>query len=112
LSEACGGPSQIEKGDEEDLQDSGVKGGGQTGDQEGLKNETGAVSPKRAEVVINSAESPRKGKPQKSGGKGDLEGSEEVFPNDRTDEKGNQAESHPKDQIDPPKAGGVKKILT
>ena len=88
LSEACGGPSHIEKGDEEDLEDSGVKGGDKAGDQEGLKNKTGAVSSKRAEVVINSAESSRKGKPQKSGGKGDLEGSEEVFPHDRTDEKG------------------------
>ena len=45
LAEACGGPSQIEKGDKEDLQDSGVKGSGQTGDQEGLENKTGAVSP-------------------------------------------------------------------
>jgi hypothetical protein len=41
-----------------------------------------------------------------------LQGSEKVFPHDRTDEKGDQAECHPKDQIDPPEAGGVKKILT
>jgi hypothetical protein len=41
-----------------------------------------------------------------------LEGSEKVLPHDRTDEKGDQAESHPKDQIDPPEAWGVKKILT
>jgi len=111
LSEACGGPSQIEKGDEEDLQDSGVKGGGQTGDQEGLKNKTGAMRAKRPEVVINPAESSGKGKSKESGGKGDLETSEKVFPHDRTDEKGDQAESHPKDQIDPPEAGGVKKTF-
>jgi hypothetical protein len=41
-----------------------------------------------------------------------LEGSEKVFPHNRTDEKGDQAKSHPKDQIDPPEAGGMKKILT
>jgi hypothetical protein len=41
-----------------------------------------------------------------------LEGSEKVLPHDRTDEKGDQAESHPKDQIDPPEAWRVKKILT
>jgi hypothetical protein len=41
-----------------------------------------------------------------------LEGSEKVLPHDRTDEKGDQAESHPKDQIDPPEVWGVKKILT
>jgi len=62
--------------------------------------------------MINATEPSRKSKPQKSGGKGDLQGSEKVFPHDRTDEKGDQAECHPKDQIDPPEAGGVKKILT
>ena len=89
-----------------------MEGGGQTGDQEGLKNKTGAMRAKRTEVVINPAESSRKGKAKKSGGKGNLEGSNKVFSHDRTNEKGDQAESHPKDQIDPPEAGGVKKILT
>ena len=94
------------------MQDGGVEGCGKTGDQDGLENETGAVCPKGSEVVINPTESSRKGKPQKSGGKGDLEGSNKVFSHDRTNEKGDQAESHPEDQIDPPEAGGVKKILT
>ena len=89
-----------------------MKGGGQTGDQDGLNNETGAMRAKRPELVINPAEPSGKGKSEKSGGEGDLEGSEEVFPHDRANEKGDQAKSHPKDQIDPPKAGGVKKILT
>ena len=87
-----------------------MKGGDKAGDQEGLKNKTGAVSPKRAEVVINSAESSRKGKPQKSGGKGDLEGSEEVFPHDRTDEKSDETKGQPNNEIDSPESGGVKKI--
>ena len=89
-----------------------MKGGSQPGDHEGLKNETGTMCAKRAEAVINPAEPARKDKAKKSGGKGDLEGSEKVLPHDRTDEKGDQAECHPKDQIDPPEAGGVKKILT
>jgi hypothetical protein len=70
------------------------------------------VRPKGAVVVINTAEPSREGKAKKSGCKGDLEGPKEVLPHDRTDEKGDQAECHPKDQIDPPKAWGVKKILT
>ena len=89
-----------------------MEGGGKAGDQEGLKNETRAVRPKGAVVVINTAEPSREGKAKKSGGKGDLESSEKVFPHNRTDEKGDQAKCHPKDQIDPPEAGGMKQILT
>jgi len=61
--------------------------------------------------VINPAEPPGKGKPEKSGGQGDLEGSEKVFPHHGTDEKGDQAKRDPQDKIDSPETWRVKKMF-
>jgi len=61
--------------------------------------------------VINATEPSGKGKPDQSGGQGDLEGSEKVFPHDRADEKGNETKRKPEDKIDPPETWRVKKLF-
>jgi hypothetical protein len=62
-------------------------------------------------MAVHSAEDAGKEKTEKFRREGNLEGPGKVLLHDGADEKSDQAESHPKDQIDSPEAGGVKKIL-
>lgn len=111
LAKAMGGPSQIESGDDA-LQDRGVEGGGEAGENEGLSNKVGPANLKEVQVAIHPAEDARKEKPEKFRRQGNLEGSGKVLLHDGADEKSDEAECYPKDQIDPPEAGRVKKIPT
>lgn len=111
LAIARGWADQIEKGHEA-LQNGGVGGGGEAGDEEGLKNETGATQAQWTAEVKNPAKDAGESKTESDGGEGNLEGAEKVLPQDGTNEKSDKTEPQPKNQIDLPEAGGMKKMLT
>ena len=88
-----------------------MKSGGESGDKEGLNNKVGAANLKEVQVAIHPAEDSGKEKPEKFRRQGNLEGPGKVLLHDGADEKSDETEGQPNNEIDSPEAGGVKKIL-
>ena len=88
-----------------------MKGGSETGENEGLSNKVRAANLKEVQVPIHPAEDSGKEKPEKFRRQGNLEGSGKVLLHDGADEKSDKTEDQPNNEIDSPEAGGVKKIL-
>ena len=88
-----------------------MKGGSETGENEGLSNKVGAANLKEVQVAIHPAEDSGKEKPEKFRRQGNLEGSGKVLLHDGADEKSDETEDQPNKEIDSPEARGVKKIL-
>ena len=88
-----------------------MKSGGESGDKEGLNNKVRAANLKEVQVAIHPAEDSGKEKPEKFRRQGNLEGPGKVLLHDGADEKSDETEGQPNNEIDSPEAGGVKKIL-
>jgi hypothetical protein len=63
-------------------------------------------------MAVHSAEDAGKEKTEKFRREGNLEGPGKVLLHDGPDEKSDETEGQPNNEIDSPEAGGVKKILT
>ena len=88
-----------------------MKSGGESGDKEGLNNKVRAANLKEVQVAIHPAEDSGKEKPEKFRRQGNLEGPGKVLLHDGAEEKSDETEGQPNNEIDSPEAGGVKKIL-
>ena len=88
-----------------------MKSGGESGDKEGLNNKAGSTNLKGVEMAVHSAEDAGKEKTEKFRREGNLKGPGKVLLHDGADEKSDETEGQPNNEIDSPEAGGVKKIL-